>query len=296
MSKVATGKGFELELPSSYATMMEEAERTITELVAGQPKARKMWELLRDDPEVNADWDMANYIAVAKLKYNDHGEVHAKIVAANALKMLRLLLDNGVLTSVIKERSGDEDDDYLIVLTAALLHDIGNQVHRENHNISGVYLAIPLLNRLLPKIYGETEIMYEIRGHILNCIYSHEFDVRDLTEEACLVGIADGTDMTKGRGRIAFDKGNVNIHTVSALSIEKVEIMQGKDVPINILIYMNNSAGIFQIQETLGKKIMDSPLENYVEVIAVTKPDEPTVDQRIVHQLIIKRRRFQALE
>jgi metal-dependent HD superfamily phosphatase/phosphodiesterase len=296
LSKIATGKGFELELPSSYIAMMKEAERTITELLTDQPKARKMWELLKDDPEVNADWDMANYIAVAKLKYNDHGEVHAKIVAANALKMLKLLLNNGILTSVIKERAGDEDDAYLIVLTAALLHDIGNQVHRENHHVSGVYLAIPLLNRLLPKIYKEEEIMYEIRGHILNCIYSHEFDVHDLTEEACLVGIADGTDMTKGRGRMAFDKGNVNIHTVSALSIEKVEIVQGKDVPVRILIHMNNSAGIFQIQETLGKKIIDSPLENYVEVIAVAKPDEPSIDQRIVHQLIIKGRKFQALE
>ncbi len=275
--------------------MLEEAERTISELVENQSKARKMWELLKNDPEVNADWDMANYIAVVKLKYNDHGEVHAKIVAANALKMLKLLLNNGVLTSVIKERAGDEDDAHLIVLTAALLHDIGNQVHRENHHVSGVYLAIPLLNKLLPKIYKEEEIMYEIRGHILNCIYSHEFDVRDLTEEACLVGIADGTDMTKGRGRIAFDKGNVNIHTVSALSIEKIEIVQGEGVPIRILIHMNNSAGIFQIQETLGKKIIDSPLENYVEVIAVAKPDEPLVDQRIVHQLVIKGRKFQAM-
>jgi len=41
---------------------------------------------------------------------------------------------------------------------------------------------------------------------------------------------------------------------------------------------------------------MDSPFENYVEVIAVTKPDEPTLDQRIVHRLVIKRRKFQALE
>ncbi|MBO3754875.1 MAG: HD domain-containing protein, partial [Candidatus Brockarchaeota archaeon] len=179
--------------------------------------------------------------------------------------------------------------------TAALLHDIGNQVHRENHHVAGVYLAIPLLNRLLPEIYENKEVMYEIRAHILNCIYSHEFDVKDLTEEASIIGIADGTDMTKGRGRIAFDKGNVNIHTVSALSIEKVEIKQGKDVPIQILIHMNNSAGIFQIQETLGKKIIDSPLEGYVEVIAATKPDEPMADQRIIHQLIIKAKRFQAL-
>lgn len=293
--RISTGKGFELEIPTAYLEMVEEAERTIVQLTEGKPKARKIWELIKDDPEVNADWDMANYIAVSKLKYNDHGEVHAKIVAANALKMLRLLLENGVLTSVMKERAGEEDDAYLIVLTAALLHDIGNQVHRENHHVAGVYLAIPLLNRLLPEIYENKEVMYEIRAHILNCIYSHEFDVKDLTEEASIIGIADGTDMTKGRGRIAFDKGNVNIHTVSALSIEKVEIKQGKDVPIQILIHMNNSAGIFQIQETLGKKIIDSPLEGYVEVIAATKPDEPMADQRIIHQLIIKAKRFQAL-
>jgi metal-dependent HD superfamily phosphatase/phosphodiesterase len=250
---------------------------------------------LREDVEAKADWDMANHIAVAKLKYNDHGEIHAKIVAANALKMLKLPLDNSVSTSVMKEKAGDEDDVHLIVLAAALLHDIGNQVHRENHNVSGVYLAIPLLNRLLPKIYKDEEIMYEMRGHILHCIYSHEFEILDLTEESALVGIADGTDMTKGRGRLAFDKGNVNIHTVSALSIEKVEIKQGADVPVQILIQLSNSAGVFQIQETLGKKIVGGPLEDYCEIIAVAKPDKPLKDQRIVHRIVIKGRKMQAV-
>jgi len=295
VSKVSTGKGYELELPTSYIAMQEEAERTISELVTKKPKAQRMWELLRSDPEAKANWDMSNYIAVSKLKYNDHGEIHAKIVAANALQMLKFLLNNGVATSTMREKAGDEDDVYLIVLAGALLHDIGNQVHRENHHIAGVYLAIPLLNRLLPKIYKNEEVMFEVRGHILHCVYSHEFDVQDLTEEAALVGIADGTDMTKGRGRMAFDKGNVNIHTVSALSIEKVEVKQGKDVPIQILIHMNNSAGVFQIQETLGKKIIGGPLENYCEVIAVAKPDEPQADQRIVHRIIIKGKRMQAL-
>lgn len=294
MAKIATGKGYELELPTSYLAMKEDAETTISGLVSNKPKARKIWELLRNDAEAKADWEMANYIAVTKLKYNDHGEVHAKIVAANALKMLRLLLDNGVLTSTLKEKTGDEDDVFSIVLTAGLLHDIGNQVHREDHNVAGVYLAIPLLNRLLPKVYENEEIRYEIRGHILHCIYSHEFEKQDLTEESALVGIADGTDMTKGRGRIAFDRGNVNIHTVSALSIERVQIKQGTDVPIQILIYMNNSAGVFQIQETLGKKIIGGPLENYCEVIAVAKPDEPVADQRIVHQILIKGKKMQA--
>jgi len=294
MVKVATGKGFELELPESYLTMEEDAEKTITELVADKPKARKMWEILKDDPEANADWDMANFIAVSKLGYNDHGDVHIKIVAANALKMLKILLENGVSTSVIKERAGDEDDVHLIVLAGALLHDIGNQVHRENHNVASVYLAIPLLNRLLPKIYKDEEVMYEMRGHILHCIYSHEFEIKDLTEEAALVGIADGTDMTKGRGRLAFDKGNVNIHTVSALSIEKVEITRGTERPVRILIDMNNSAGVFQIQETLAMKISGGPLEDYFEVVAVAKPDEPQTDQRIIHQIVISGKKLQA--
>jgi len=275
--------------------MKEDAERTITSLVADYPKAKRMWELLRDDPEVNADWDMANYIAVSKLGFNDHGDIHVKIVAANALKMLKILLDNGILTSVIKERAGDEDDVHLIVLAGALLHDIGNQVHRENHNVSGVYLAVPLLNRILPKVYEDEEVMYEIRGHILHSIYSHEFDIKDLTEEAALVGIADGTDMTQGRGRLAFDKGNVNIHTVSALSIEKLEITKGEERPIRIVIEMNNSAGVFQIQETLGRKIVGSPLEEAFEVVAVAKPDEPCTDRRIVHQIIIKANKLKAL-
>jgi len=295
MVKIATGKGFELELPESYLAMEEDAEKTIMELVADKPKARKMWELLKDDPEANADWDMANFIAVARLGYNDHGDVHVKIVAANALKMLKILLGHGVTTSVIKERAGDEDDVHLIVLAGALLHDIGNQVHRENHNLSGVYLAIPLLNRLLPKIYVDEEVRYEIRGHILHCIYAHEFEVKDLTEEAALVGIADGTDMTKGRGRLAFDKGNVNIHTVSALSIEKVEILKGKERPVRILINMSNSAGVFQIQETLARKISGGPLEDYFEVTAVAKPDEPRIDQRIVHQIVISGKKLQAI-
>jgi len=76
--RIATGKGFELELPASYLTMKEEAEKSISQLLVKKPKARRMWELLKTDPEAKADWDMANYIAVGKLKYNDHGEIHAE--------------------------------------------------------------------------------------------------------------------------------------------------------------------------------------------------------------------------
>lgn len=123
-------------MPSSYQRLMEEAEARIDASLEGHPKARKMWDLLRADPEVNACWDMADYITTAKLRYNDHGEVHAKVVAANALRMLDLLLDAGVLPDVVADGGGDEDDAHLIVLAGGLLHDIGNQVHRREHNVA----------------------------------------------------------------------------------------------------------------------------------------------------------------
>jgi len=289
---VATGSGFELQIPTTYKDLLEEAEKTIEQSVSRYPKARKLWNLMKQDPEVNACWDMADYIAVAKLNYNDHGEVHAKVVAANALKMLDILLENGILPDIMEEGAGDEDDAHLIVLAGGLLHDIGNQVHRELHPLHSAYLAISILNRLLPKIYEDPEKMYEIRGHILHTIYAHGAEVKDLTIEASLVGIADGTDMTKGRGRLAFESGNVNIHTVSALSIEKVEIVKGMEKPIEIRIDMSNSAGIFQVQETLLPKITGSPLEDYVDVIAVTVPPEEDRDVRIVRKLTIKSGKF----
>jgi metal-dependent HD superfamily phosphatase/phosphodiesterase len=85
---------------------------------------------------------------------------------------------------------------------------------------------------------------------------------------------------------------NVNIHTVSALSIEEVHAREGERVPIRIEAHMNNSAGIFQVQETLDKKIKGSPIEDYVEVVALTMPDEPRMDQRIVNQLVIMEGKF----
>ncbi|HIE22885.1 MAG TPA: phosphohydrolase [Candidatus Korarchaeota archaeon] len=292
--KVKTGMGFEIEIPASYLQLKKKAEKTISSIVGGYSKAERLWDIMRGDPEVNANWDMADYITTSKLHYNDHGEVHAKIVAANALKMLKLLLEDGVLPDIMGEKAGDEDDAHLIVLAGGLLHDIGNQVHREMHNLSGVYLAIPLLNRLLPEVYSEPELMYEARGHILHTIYSHGFEIDDLTVEASLVGIADGTDMTKGRGRLAFEIGNVNIHTVSALSIERVEIERGDRAPIRIKIWMNNSAGIFQIQETLGKKISHSRLRGKVEIYAVSQPEGASTDSRIIHRLLFTEKGFEA--
>ncbi|RLF64791.1 MAG: phosphohydrolase [Thermoplasmata archaeon] len=288
--------GIEVEVPPGYAELEKEALRAIVEVIEKYPKAGKMMELLVEDEEVRANWDVANFIAVKKLKYNDHGEVHAKIVAANALKMYQLLMKGGVKPDFMEYGGGDEDDEALIILSAALLHDIGNQIYRKNHPLHSSYLALPILQRLLPEIYGDVEKMVEVRGFILNAIYAHDSDVPDLTMESALVGIGDATDMTKGRGRMAFDLGSTSIHVVSALSIDRVVIAKGKEKPIEIVIEMSNSSGIFQVEETLGKKLVGSPLEAYVDVTATVTPVEADYDKRIVRTIKLKGRKFTAEE
>jgi len=284
--------GIEVEVPSGYAELEKEAIGAILGAASNYPKTMKMMELLIKDEEVRADWDVANFIAVKKLKYNDHGEVHAKIVAANALKMYQILLENEIKPDFIEYGGGDEDDEMLILLSAALLHDIGNQIYRKNHPLHSSYLAIPILQRLLPQIYDDVEKMVEVRGFILNAIYAHDSDVPDLIMEASLVGIGDATDMTKGRGRMAFDLGSASIHVVSALSIDRVMIAKGKEKPIEIIIEMSNSSGIFQVEETLGKKLVGSPLEAYVDVTATVTPVEADYDKRIVRTIKLKGKKF----
>jgi len=292
LSKNLKNIGIEVEIPEGYAQLEEEAVKAIQDVLSKYPKARKMFELLVKDEEVRANWDLANFIAVKKLKYNDHGEVHAKIVAANALKMFELLVKNRIKPDFVEYGGGDYDDEALILLSAALLHDIGNQIYRKNHPLHSSYLTIPILQRLLPQIYKDVEKMVEARGFILNAIYAHDADVEDITMESALVGIADATDMTKGRGRMAFDLGSTSIHVVSALSIDRVVIAEGKEKPIEIIIEMSNSSGIFQVEETLGKKVIGSPLEDYIEITAVLVPTEENYDKRIVRSIRLKGRKF----
>ena len=54
-------------------------------------------------------------------------------------------------------------------------------------------------------------------------------------------------------------------------------------MPVEIQVTMNNSAGIFQVEETLTKKVLRSPLRPYVTVVAMTEGDGG--DQHIVHRV-----------
>jgi metal-dependent HD superfamily phosphatase/phosphodiesterase len=77
--------------------------------------------------------------------------------------------------------------------------------------------------------------------------------------------------MEKGRARVPYEKGRIDIHSASAIAIENVTIEEGEDKPITISIEMTNPAGIFQVDNLLGAKIEGSGIEQYVHVEAKIK-------------------------
>ena len=111
-----------------------------------------------------------------------------------------------------------------------------------------------------------------------------------------MTAVADGTDVTKGRGRKAFDLGKVDTlrDSVSALAIDEVHIAAGKEYPVEITIVMNNSAGIFQIEDTLTKKVGKGALAEGITVTAVTRPADSPNDARIIERLTLKNGVFAA--
>ena len=103
---------------------------------------------------------------------------------------------------------------------------------------------------------------------LLHAIIAHRRRGDPLTLEAGIVRVADALDMAKGRSRVPFEAGRMNIHSLSAAAIDEVRIDAGEDKAVRIEIDMNNSSGIFQIDELLATKLRGSGLEDHVEVVA----------------------------
>jgi metal-dependent HD superfamily phosphatase/phosphodiesterase len=288
---VVPGRERTVEFATPRAKLIQEADLAIRHDLEAFPRALAAYDALAHDTEALADWDMANYITVRKLGYNDHGRVHAWVTGAASLAILELLVAAGVRPDTVEANVGDLDDAYLVVLLGTMLHDIGNQVHRARHEQFSVMLAMPILERILEPIYPDVSTRTKVRSLVLHSINCHDLDPAPLTLEGGITAVADGTDITKGRGRKAFALGSVDIHSISALAVEQVSIARGLEKPVEISVMMNNSAGIFQVEETLARKVVAGPLEPYVELRAHTEEREER-DLRIVHTVSLQDGRF----
>ena len=60
--------------------------------------------------------DYANSVSIRRLGYNDHGPVHMRQVVGNAIKMLNILHEAGIQTSLEKEEMGTFEDSMCAVI------------------------------------------------------------------------------------------------------------------------------------------------------------------------------------
>ncbi|MGQ4834075.1 MAG: HD domain-containing protein [Candidatus Asgardarchaeia archaeon] len=240
------------------------------------PKTRKLFLFLEHDLDVQGFLVAANSMVVGRLGYNDHGHVHSLITVSNAIDIFNILKKH-VKPNIVAEHIGSYDDSLLVVVGATYLHDIGNMIHRNKHEMWSAILAYPILRKYVGKLYKDSYKRAHIISNLLHGIYSHDESLNSLTIEAGIVKVADGTDIAEGRSRIPYSMGKVDIHSVSALAIKNVRIEEGKEKPVKIIVEMENPAGIFQVEEILGKKLKTSGLEQYVDIDVFIKGEEITL-------------------
>ncbi len=247
----------------------------------GDTLLSRLAKILLESDEIKAIQDYANTVSITRLGLNDHGPVHMKIVCYNALKMLILLHEVGVKTSLEKENAGSFIDSVSAVMIAALLHDSGMTIGRKDHEIYSGIISYSIINDLLRQVLPDERDMMRrvvIRSIAMEGIIGHMGTHPIHSIEAGVILIADGCDMKKGRARITLEipskPAEGDIHKYSANSIEKVKISKGDECPLKIDVQMRSEVGFFQVEEVLIPKLQSSPAKHFIELYAGVEGEE----------------------
>jgi metal-dependent HD superfamily phosphatase/phosphodiesterase len=247
------------------------AEVTAAARVGAPTRGNRRLEALLDglnaDPEVHAWWHMAQ-VNAERLGMSDHSWVHMRIVLNIALRILRLLIRGGLQPAMVTDHAMQDRDAEVVVAAGALLHDVGMAIHRAEHEAYSLFLAERKLRELLVDVYRDPAERAVVIAESLHAIIGHRRRGEPYTVEAGVVRVADALDMAHGRTRLPVEAGKVGIHTISAAAIDRVEISAGTERAVRIEIALNNSAGIFQVDDLLATKLRGTPLADHVEVVA----------------------------
>ncbi len=218
------------------------------------------------DTRLKGRWH-AQQTTAERLGMSDHSWVHLQIVLNMGLRLFRMLRKHGVQSSVERDHAMNPSDAEVVIAAACLLHDLGMSIHRVDHEAYSLFLAADKLPELLESVYEEP-VRSVIVAESLHAIIGHRRRGDPFTIEAGIVRVADALDMEHGRSRVPFEVGRPNIHSLSAAAIDDVRIEHGEDRAVRIEIEMNNSSGIFQVDELLATKLRGSGLEEEIEVVA----------------------------
>ncbi len=242
------------------------AEANVHAPTRGNRKLERFLEAVNSDKRVGAWWYMAQ-VTSQRLEMSDHSWVHVQVVLNIALRLMRLLAKGGIDPAMVTDHGMKQRDAEVVVAGGALLHDVGMSIHRTDHEAYSLFLVADRLDTLLDGIYEEPERTVVV-SEILHAVIGHRRRGEPFTVEGGVVRVADALDMAQGRSRIPIEGGRFGIHALSAAAIDDVEIEAGEERPVKIEIEMNNSAGVFQVDDLLATKLRGTPLEGHVEVVA----------------------------
>lgn len=217
--------------------------------------------------EIKTLWKILNVNAIERLGYTDHGPTHFNVVANYGLQIARIFKKKGITMSIVRDFGLTYDYAEVVIFLACVMHDLGMSIHRVNHEQFSLFIARDYLGEILSFLPVEERVV--VMSETLHAIISHSHGSagKTSTTEGGIVRIADALDMSKGRSRIPYKMGNVDIHSVSANAIERVEVLpgQGKKA-VDIKITMTTEAGIFQVDDFVEEKLSASKLEKYIGV------------------------------
>jgi metal-dependent HD superfamily phosphatase/phosphodiesterase len=242
------------------------AEAKVHAPTRGNRRLERFLEAVNADERVRAWWYMAQ-VTSTRLEMSDHSWVHVQVVLNISLRLLRLLAKADIEPAMVVDHGMKQRDAEVVVAGGALLHDAGMSIHRADHEAYSLFLIADRLDLLLADVYDEPERTVVI-AEMLHAVIGHRRRGEPYTIEAGVVRVADALDMAQGRSRLPIEGGRYGIHALSAAAIDEVRIEAGEERPVKIEIEMNNSAGIFQVDDLLATKIRGTPLEGHVEVIA----------------------------
>ena len=254
-------------------------ESKILERLKDFPMCTEIVKYLFADEELQEMQEYANNVSIKRLGYNDHGPVHMKQVASNSIKMLNILHEAGIKTSLEEEEIGSFEDSMCGVVIACLMHDLGMMIGRQGHEEMSVRLALPLIDRTLVKFFpDDIHKRVVIKSLALESIIGHMSTRKIHSLEAGIILIADGCDMTKGRARIPMALNSTpkvgDIHKYSASAITRVKIYHGENKPIKVDVEMATEVGFFQVEEVLLTKVEASTAKQFVELYAGVTGEE----------------------
>src|SRR3989304_7518211 len=235
----------------SHTKITEEslARVSISVPVDKNPLLGEVVKKINSNLEIKTLWKIINVNAIDRLGFTDHGPTHFNLVANYGLEIARIFEKRGIEFSIVRDFGLTINHAEVVIFLACIMHDLGMSIHRVNHEIFSLFMTRDFLKEILSFLPEEerTVVISETLHAIIS--HSHGSAGKSFTIEGGIVRIADSLDMSKGRSRIPYNMGKIDIHSVSANAINSVQVFEGAEKPVEIKIVITSEAGIFQIDD-----------------------------------------------